>query len=423
MPAEGVCMKIDPPIVSSDNSAIIKSPSTYFRKEVWIGWISSLVEAYNMAIYSFIAPLLAPLMFQDQTAWGAVFFSYSLVLLGSCLLYPAGAVYYGLIGDRSGRQKICVYSTLGLALATGLMGLIPISLLNHSWIYFLILIGAQHFFSGGEYHGSIVFSLEHTGQRQNGLASSLSCLFAVFGLILANGLATLSTVSQDRFWLQACFILGGAGGVLSYVLKTRCQETPEFSSLHPESLEMVNWLTFIRQEWRKIVRVVSVLAFFIVSYSFIFIFLPLVAVDSTIHSFSTFKSLIAYGFFLLLSGAIADWIGLQRAILIGLGLFSVVVIPLTLMSEQLLLLQMVLTPCACLVIGPIHTWMLHQFAISQRCRGIFVSSAIAISLFLGSTVPICLLIFEQWHSLSLCGLYPLAVALISFVFLTRQRIS
>lgn len=53
-------------------------------KEVWIGWVSSLVEAYNMAIYSFIAPLLAKLLFQHTTTWNAVFFSYSLVFIASC---------------------------------------------------------------------------------------------------------------------------------------------------------------------------------------------------------------------------------------------------------------------------------------------------------------------------------------------------
>lgn len=219
-----------------------------FPKEVWIGWISSLVEAYNIAIYSFIAPLLAPFLFQQTTAWGSIFFSYSLVFLGSCLLYPAGAIYYGLIGDRYGRQKICVYSTLGLAIATGLMGFISIHLLKDGWIYFLVLICAQHFFSGGEYHGSIVFSLKHSEQKQNGLMSSLSCLFAVFGLALANGLATLSLVMQDEFWIRACFLIGGTGGLISYFLKNHYRETPSFCTLNPALLKEVKWFVFIKQE-------------------------------------------------------------------------------------------------------------------------------------------------------------------------------
>jgi MHS family proline/betaine transporter-like MFS transporter len=392
-----------------------------FPKEVWIGWISSLVEAYNMAIYSFIAPLLAPLLFQQTTAWSSVFFSYSLVFLGSCLLYPAGAIYYGSIGDRYGRQKICIYSTLGLAIATGLMGLIPIHLLKDGWIYFLVLISAQHFFSGGEYHGSIVFSLEHSEQKQNGLMSSLSCLFAVFGLVVANGLATLSLVMQDAFWIRACFLIGGAGGLISYALKNHCRETPAFCALKQPLLQEVKWLSFVQQEWRKIVSVVFLLAFFIVNYTFIFIFLPLINSEANIQNFSTFKSLMAYGVLLILSGILADKLGMQKTILMGIGLFSIAIIPSTALCKNLFVLQMILTTCACLVIGPIHSWMLHQFKISQRCRGIFISSAIATSIFGGSTVPICLLIFEKSHSLVMCSFYPLILAVSTFGCLICMR--
>jgi hypothetical protein len=87
----------------------------------------------------------------------------------------------------------------------------------------------------------------------------------------------------------------------------------------------------------------------------------------------------------------------------------------------LFMLQMILTPCACLVIGPIHSWMLHQFNISQRCRGIFISSAIATSIFGGSTVPICLLIFEKSHSLVMCSFYPLIIAVSTFGCLICMR--
>jgi MHS family proline/betaine transporter-like MFS transporter len=392
-----------------------------FPKEVWIGWISSLVEAYNMAIYSFIAPLLAPLLFQQTTAWGSIFFSYSLVFLGSCLLYPAGAIYYGLIGDRYGRQKICVYSTLGLAIVTGLMGFIPIHLLKDGWIYFLALISAQHFFSGGEYHGSIVFSLEHSEQKQNGLVSSLSCLFAVFGLVFANGLATLSLLKQDEFWIRACFLIGGVGGLISYFLKNHCRETPAFCTLNPALLKEVKWFVFVKQEWRKVVSVISVLAFFIVSYTFIFIFLPLINIEANTQNFSTFESLIAYGLLLILSGMLSDKIGIQKTILTGICLFSIAIIPSTILCNNLFVLQMILTPCACLVIGPIHSWMLHQFNVSQRCRGIFINSAIATSIFGGSTVPICLLIFEKSHSLVMCSFYPLIIAVSTFGCLICMR--
>lgn len=379
-------------------------------KEVWVGWISSLAEAYNMAIYSFIAPLLAASLFQDATAEHAVFFSYAMVFMGSGMLYPLGAFYYGLIGDRQGRQRACIYSTLGLAIATGLMGFIPIHVLGHSaWICFLVCICAQYFFSGGEYHGSIVFSLEHANRKQEGFLSSLSCLFAVIGIATANGLATLAVILDDPFWIRLCFLVGAMSGLLSYLLKNYCQETPAFAAIPKENLEAVNWRNFLRLHWQKMGPVIAVGAFFIVSYSYIFIFLPLAA--SSHQSFDTFQSLIAYGLLLVLSGILSDRIGIQKVMQLGIGLFGSLILPLSYLVESLLVLQLVLTACACLVIGPLHSWTLRQFEPQNRCRGIFLSSAIATSIFGGSTVPICLMIFEHSHSLVACSIYPFFVAL------------
>jgi MHS family proline/betaine transporter-like MFS transporter len=390
--------------------------SNRLPKEVWIGWVSSLVEAYNMAIYSFMAPLLAKLIFK-QGEGSAIFFSYALVFIGSCFLYPAGAIYYGFIGDKKGRRKTCIYSTLGLAIATGMMGLVPIQYLSESsWICFLVLIGAQHFFSGGEYHGSIVFSLEHSGFKRGGMMSSLSCLFAVFGLVAANGLAALAYLGD--LGMRVCFFAGGVGGLISYLLKNHCQETPAFAALSQESLEGVEWFAFIKSEWRKIVTVIAVLAFFIVSYTFIFVFLPLMHFDQTaVKNFDTFKSLMAYGLLLVAAGWAADRAGIQKVMLIGISLFSLAIVPVCSFSTDLLAAQMVLTACACLAIGPIHSWMLHQFEVKNRCRGIFISSAVAASLFGGSTVPVCLMIFERAHSLTMCCMYPLTIALGAFASL------
>lgn len=398
--------------VDLSTSATLSSP---LPKEVIVGWISSMVEAYNMAIYSFIAPLLAPFLFQNTSPGISLIYSYFLVFVAFLVFYPAGALYYGKIGDRYGRQRICISSTLGLALATGLMGLIPIQVLDHAWIYFLVLICVQHFFSGGEYQGSIVFSLEHYSQPKNGWASACSCLFAVFGIAMANGLAMVAFHMQDAIWWQACFLLGGIGGIISYILKNYCQETPAFLTLSEQQLDHSGWLPFIKQEWRPIVRIFAVFAFFMVSYSFIFIFLPLLNLETNINALDTFKSLLAYGVLLIAAGLLADRFGISRIMRIGIGIFAISIVPLCYFIHDLFTLQLLLTMSACMTIAPIHSWMLEQFPPSRRCRGIFLSSALAIAVFGGSTVPICLTLFEASHSIIVCSLYPLIVAVMALL--------
>ncbi|MES2121446.1 MAG: MFS transporter, partial [Chlamydiota bacterium] len=273
-------------------------------KETWVGLVSSLMEAYNMAIYSFSAPLLARWMFRDASMPSALFFSYSLVLIGSCFLYPAGALVYGFLGDKIGRQKICTHSTLGLALATGMMALVPFE-----WTYFLLLICIQHFFSGGEYQGSIVFAIEHAQREKNGALSALSCFFSVCGLCAASGLATLALLTEDPLWMRSSFLVGALGGLLSYLLKNHCRETPVFSTLSQVDLTR----PFLRAQWKKICGATIVFSFFIAGYSFLFLFLPLVQVDRIrTESFDTFQSLLLYGLLLVIAGYLADRIGMRK---------------------------------------------------------------------------------------------------------------
>jgi MHS family proline/betaine transporter-like MFS transporter len=393
--------------------------TTGIRSEVWIGWFSSLVEAYNIAIYSFTAPFIASLLFKESSAWAAIILSYLLVFAGSGIFYPLGAMVFGFIGDKQGRRNTCVYSALGLAIATGMMGLVPIDALGSSaWMAFLFLLCAQYFFSGGEYYGSVVFSLEHAMGMRSGLMSALSCLFAVFGLVAANGMSTLASINGSVFLYKMCFLAGGAGGIVSYLLKNYCQETPVFASLPRESLQNVNWIGFIRENWKRLFHVVIVVAFFIVSYSYIFIFLPLIA---GMEGYDTFNALIAYGVLLVGSGMLADKLGLERIMAWGLGLFALAIIPLTYVGVSVFALQLGLTAFASMVIGPIHSWMLTSFHEGERCRGIFLASAISISLFNGSTVPLCLYLYEVSGSMVFCSLYPLGIAVAAIFSLATLR--
>ncbi len=386
-------------------------------REVWVGWFSSLSEAYNMAIYSFTAPFLAKLIFAEESAWSAVFFSYCLIFLGSCLFYPLGAAYYGLIGDKRGRNRTCLYSTFGLAVATGLMGLVPIQLLGSwAWAAFCLLLCMQYFFSGGEYSGSVVFALEHAEGKKNGLMSGMSCLFAVLGLLLANGFAAFSLSTQNELWIRTCFLIGAGGGILSYLLKNHCRETPAFSAISKESLDSIDLFSLIRDKWPRILGTVLVIGLFFIFASFIFLFLPL-AYAAESGGFETFKSLIAYGVCLVAAGYFADKVGVVRMIASGALLLAATILPLAAYCSSFQVVQMVMTVLACLVIGPIHSWTIRQFPPHERCRGVFISTAFAMSVFGGSTVPICLVLFERFQSLPICCIYPAVMSALTFGYL------
>ena len=86
--------------------------------------------------------------------------------------------------------------------------------------------------------------------------------------------------------------------------------------------------------------------------------------QATTQNFDTFKSLIAYGLLLIAAGVVADQIGIETVMLAGILFFSIAIIPLCYLCENLFVLQVLLTACICLVIGPIHSLMLSQL----RCK-------------------------------------------------------
>jgi MFS family permease len=212
--------------------------------------------------------------------------------------------------------------------------------------------------------------------------------------------------------MRLSFAVGGVGGLLSYILKHYCQETPIFAAhrhlARSHSLDK-----------RAVAGAVLVLSFFIVSYSFIFILLPLVYQEEASGG-ATLQTLILYGALLLLAGWAADRWGMRTVMALGAALMALSAPLLARYCASLCLIQSVLTACASLVIGPIHGWMLHHFRPQERCRGIFISSAIATALFGGSTVPICLMLYEASHSPLLCSAYPAAVAACCFFYLFRR---
>lgn len=60
------------------NNASVQVESKKISREVFVGLVSSMVEAYNMAIYIFMAPLLSSLLFKGSTEGSAIFFPISL---------------------------------------------------------------------------------------------------------------------------------------------------------------------------------------------------------------------------------------------------------------------------------------------------------------------------------------------------------
>ncbi len=127
---------------------------------------------------------------------------------------------------------------------------------------------------------------------------------------------------------SSVFFRGAMGGLICYCLKKiTAKKRPAFTAIPQESLKEVKWSIFIQSEWRKNGIVVDFWRFHS-HYTFIFIFSPLIRFEQTAsENFDTYKSLIAYGLFLVIAGLLADRVSIQTVMLSGIWLFSIVIIP------------------------------------------------------------------------------------------------
>ena len=397
------------------------------KLDSWVGFLSSFSEAYNMALMPFLAPFLGPLLFKDSSRINSIIFSYGLIYMGSLLVFPLGAWYYGRLGDSLGRRSACVSSSLGLAIITGLIALLPISLPGFDvWILFFILLSLQFFFSAGEYYGSIVFSLEHGKTENQGFMSGLSCFFSVLGLLCANGLSILVVIQSPLYHIswRIPFVVGLFAGLISFGFKYFCQESPIFTLIESEKRN-VSW-KFLKENLYKISSISIVLGVFYTLYCYIFLFLPLIVErnqDTSIsQEWQTFICLVVYGVGLLTAGYYSDKFKIAQTMSFGLIMLVITLLLAgTFLNYIPFYLRLLLTIFSCIYIAPLHSWTLNQPALDNRCRIIAISTAIASALFSNSCVVLSMYLYQKSTSIFISSFYLFLLSALAFIILIKRK--
>lgn len=189
-------------------------------KQFWINFIGAslgnVFEHYDKALFAFLAPFLAPLLFQESHPITALILTYAIMPLG-LLSRPLGALIFGRVGDQKGRKRVLTVTLSGMALTTLLMGSIP----THATIGWLapILFALgrllQGFFASGETIGGSLLILESSPLKKKGLINSLYECSTILGTILASAGVTLLSLqgSIEKDWRILYWLGGGAGGI------------------------------------------------------------------------------------------------------------------------------------------------------------------------------------------------------------------
>jgi MHS family proline/betaine transporter-like MFS transporter len=209
--------------------------NTKLKKAVTAAALGNAMEWFDFGVYGFVAYALGKVFFPDASP--AV---QTIAALGTFsvpfLVRPLGGVFFGVMGDRFGRQKVLSLTIIIMAISTFCIGLIPSYASIGLWAPVLLLLCklAQGFSVGGEYTGAAVFVAEYAPDRRRGFLGSWLDFGSIAGFVLGAGLVVLlqATLGEPTFlewgW-RVPFFVAGPLGLLGLYLRHAAEETPAFT--------------------------------------------------------------------------------------------------------------------------------------------------------------------------------------------------
>jgi MFS family permease len=203
---------------------------------VLLASLGGTLEFYDFVIFGIFARDIAAAVFPSGDPLVSLMASFATFAVGY-LVRPLGGLVLSHYGDRYGRRRVFLLSIFVMSAATFGMGLVPP---YASWgaAAAALMVGlrlVQGFCLGGELPGALTYVVE-TAPRQAPFVCGV-----VFACVTM-GVAAATAVSLGvRTWLdpetavvygwRIAFVIGGLGGILSYLLRQSLEESPEFARM------------------------------------------------------------------------------------------------------------------------------------------------------------------------------------------------
>jgi MFS family permease len=187
-------------------------------------------------IFGVFARDIAAAVFPASDPLVSLILSYATFAVGY-LARPIGGIVLSHYGDRYGRRAVFLWSVFIMSGATLGMGLVPayaqIGVAASLLMVTLRLI--QGFCLGGELPGALTYVVE-TAPRIAPLVCGVVFACVTMGVAVATGVSLSVRTYMDpalvpEYGWRIAFILGGLGGVLSFVLRRSLEESPEFARM------------------------------------------------------------------------------------------------------------------------------------------------------------------------------------------------
>lgn len=403
------------------------------RRQLWTACLGNLFEHYDTALFGFLSPFLAPLIFPKQDPLTALILTYAMMPLGM-LARPIGSIVFGYIGDAYGRRYALFLTLTGMAIVSGCIAFSPTYAQVGILAPALFCLGRilQNFFAAGETMGGAIYLLEQSSANRHDLVSSIYGASAIGGHLLASlGVFTVSLFSMDPGW-RILYLCGCITAFFGCMLR-------HSMPLRTTTVKLSHTLAHLKEVYRTyrkpLIFIMIGSGFSHATYSIALLlmngFIPLVTSLSQSEVMKINTYLLFLDFCTLpLFGWVASKIRreiLMLAASLGVVFFS---IPLLLSLEGASLTWIIFVRITFVIFGvaffaPFHAWA--QMLIPASCRYAIISLGYVLGAqLLGShTTALALWCYQKTGSIAIVAYYWMALALASslVIALTAKRIS
>ncbi len=182
--------------------------------------IANVVDHFDTALYSFLAPIFAQLFFPNDDPIISLILAYS-VLASTIITRPVGSYIFGLIALTHGPAISLSYSLIGVGVSAISLGFIPTY--EQIGVYAPILLIILRFFGGIFSAGEIAIAKLYILSEKNKInavkSSYLYQTSVMIGIVIASFVSSLVLENPESQQWRIYFIIGGVAALFGYILR------------------------------------------------------------------------------------------------------------------------------------------------------------------------------------------------------------
>ncbi|GAA2069571.1 MFS transporter [Streptomyces albiaxialis] len=208
--------------------------ATPSRRVLIAGSIGNFVEWFDIGIYGTLSSVIAGNFFAHGDRTAALLSTFAIFAVGFAIR-PVGALYFGPLADRVGRNRVLAITVLVTSAATFAIGVLPTYATVGTLAPLLLVLArlVQGFAAGGETSSAVSLLFEYAPRNRRGYYTSYGAALGFVAFVCGAGVALVLSLAfgddqMSAYAWRIPFLLALPLGVAGLYLRLKLDDTPEF---------------------------------------------------------------------------------------------------------------------------------------------------------------------------------------------------